>query len=513
MEAALTNQGLLIIEKAARTYFGPKYFTMLNKLTVRTRQIVGPDKIAKVYSFTTINNVPVILIPRTIADTWVKCGTISTLRDLLPQGHKIGPFQPEHTLFPNQEAIVAKILAEYLKEPRGSCILNLPAGFGKTYVAASIIAAISLSTIYFVPSKELQRQVAENLGDCLPSAKIIQHKGTKNPFDVSADITIIVINTALKMPHDSFKIFGFSIFDEVHTYCSKERSAIFWRANTKYAMGMSATTENRLDGFDFVAKKHLGEVVRVDADLSNGFLGNVCAIYYEGPPEYTKTIISSATGKLFAPDMVKQFVEDPGRNRLIVDKMIDLWEDSERNIFVFSESREHLDVLRRMFLERMRIKSAKRMVRPAIPPVVQIFGRAIAKIIINKLAQEYLGDIDANPAVYVPELDNAALSTLRGGIKKKERELAEESRIILTTYGYSSTGISIDKMNAAIFATPRKNGFLQICPRIMRRGGDRKIPRIFVDIIDVNTGLARQFYERKKTYKNFGFDIVKITAS
>ena len=73
-------------------------------------------------------------------------------------------------------------------------------------------------------------------------------------------------------------------------------------------------------------------------------------------------------------------------------------------------------------------------------------------------------------------------------------------RLILTTYQYSSTGVSIVKMNSLVLATPRRNGLEQIIGRIYRLSGDQNIERVIVDIVDNRTCLKSQFYDRKKIY-------------
>jgi hypothetical protein len=154
--------------------------------------------------------------------------------------------------------------------------------------------------------------------------------------------------------------------------------------------------------------------------------------------------------------MIKQYLADPDRQELILAEVRRLLASAHTGIFVFCLERDSLVVLRDM------------------------------------LAAE-------NP--FVPELS----SVLVGGAKNASQ--AMQARLILTTYGYSSTGISIQRMTAMILATPMRNGTEQVVKRIMRRGGDLAIRREVVDIIDSRTALSGQFYARRRVYERNGFDI------
>jgi hypothetical protein len=51
---------------------------------------------------------------------------------------------------------------------------------------------------------------------------------------------------------------------------------------------------------------------------------------------------------------------------------------------------------------------------------------------------------------------------------------------------------------------------MQIIPRIMRRSGDKSIPRVVVDIIDSRTSLSAQYKDRLIAYNKFNAKIEKI---
>ncbi|MCK9603403.1 MAG: hypothetical protein M0R66_03505 [Candidatus Omnitrophica bacterium] len=102
------------------------------------------------------------------------------------------------------------------------------------------------------------------------------------------------------------------------------------------------------------------------------------------------------------------------------------------------------------------------------------------------------------------------------GVSDEERRVAlcGGARVIIATFGYSGTGISIVRMDAMILASPRYSGMKQIVGRILRRGSDAQIERVIVDIVDQKTCLARQFRLRRNAYAFYGarFERVDIYA-
>ena len=93
-----------------------------------------------------------------------------------------------------------------------------------------------------------------------------------------------------------------------------------------------------------------------------------------------------------------------------------------------------------------------------------------------------------------------------GGIKDdKITNIIDHTRVLFSTYGYAGTGISILKMTAELYLTPRKASMKQIVGRILRRGSDPAIPRIIVDIVDKKTSLRYQLGARRVAREHYGF--------
>ena len=148
------------------------------------------------------------------------------------------------------------------------------------------------------------------------------------------------------------------------------------------------------------------------------------------------------------------------------------------NIFVFSERRTHLEYLYNQF---------------------------------NYLLEEKYTEDNYNSNLSIPELEINNNLVLYGGSSDDDIETAKnKSNIIFTTYSYSSTGVSIDKMNAVILTTPRKSKAKQIIGRIFRLNKENShIKRIIIDIIDNKNILKNQLYSRMEAYKERECNIYK----
>jgi superfamily II DNA or RNA helicase len=329
---------------------------------------------------------------------------------------------------------------------RASCTLNLRAGLGKTYVAAALIARLGLRTLVIVPNTALKKQVTDDLTAVLGECP-----------------TIVVVNTACKWTSEQFAEYSLIVIDEIHGMCSESRRAIFWKCGTWAMLGLSATTDERADGFDPIYRLHMGPIIHAndvpgfDA-ADDAFSLQVRAIYYYGPDEYTQNLKHESTGSIFCPYMYEQFADDPERTELAACEILNLFA-AGHCIYVFSTNVRALELMR------------------------------------DRLA---------------PHIDKDKIDLFCGGSTAAHIEhVRETSRIILATYSYAGTGVSITKMTAAVFLTPRKTGLVQICARIMRRGGDTSITRIIVDIIDARTALNGQFNYRCEAYDFYDATITR----
>lgn len=503
--ATITPEGVIMPYTLFTQRMGKVADAYLKKLTLRYVPNTGPPIVAKSYRIERWNGVLTIILPRTSIDFLLSTGIVSAAnvkfpsptRDSAPQILCEGP--PPLTfyaqLFPGQQLVVDEILARYLTPEniaagRGCCLLNLRAGMGKTWVAAAVVARLGMRALYIAPRRPLCIQAARDIRGCLndedtgaDAVAVSMYKGNGAWEKHAADtVTVIVINSAITAPAEFIAGYDMLIMDEIHTYCSKERMKVFRRLRPA-VLGMSATTEHRTDKMDPLVHREVafapggvgsgtpGAILR--AEEIPGFTyddvhfdATVVLARYNGPPELTQTLRHESTDKMFMPYMHDQFLRDPARSELAVQYLRELYEwrgprGEQHTIYVFCEYRDPLRELQAQFTA------------------------AIG------------ADVDA------PELGEFI-----GGIADAEvQRIKDGARVILTTYGYSGTGVSIDRATAILFLTSRRANMQQILARILRRGGDQSIRRRIIDIIDNRTPVRNQLTDRKLAYEFYGMEI------
>jgi hypothetical protein len=135
-------------------------------------------------------------------------------------------------------------------------------------------------------------------------------------------------------------------------------------------------------------------------------------------------------------------------------------------------------------------------VRLAVGLIKELFD-AGHNIYVFAEERDMLGDLERALGV-------TSIGQFIGGMKDAEVKEVATRQILLTTYGFASTGVSIDKQTAIVFYTPRRSNMKQILARILRRGGDTTIVRQVIDIVDERTPLRHQLGSRMCAYDYYG---------
>jgi hypothetical protein len=276
------------------------------------------------------------------------------------------------------------------------------------------------------------------------------------------DITVGTITSVAMQPMEWFEQFGFTIYDEIDQYCTAKRATVF-RGMSRYALGMSATCFERLDGLDTIAHNHVGAPISAEriltiqdtCDKPNGagkqWKFKAWAVRYNGPDCYTRSVLSQQ-GTVSHPMMVSQFSCDPYRNQLIVDETVRLYR-AGHSVFVF--------------LDRVTL--------------------------IKQLAEE------TRRVLGLCTEERTDVSELIGEKNEDERRDAEGAKICFLSYKCGGVGLSWPRFSAAVFAHPRRNRYKQFLNRIFRENGDETITREAVYIVDNSTSLKGQYSGFRKT--------------
>ena len=472
MPIVLSQNGIIIPTSVILNKYGREFYNKFrDKLTVKT-QMMKEEKILKMYKIGIISqkntnlqknanlqkNIEYIQVPRTLGPKIKKMFPDEVFINKLEHlGNRDIKRKEGFELYPNQQIMINKLLSDVFCEERrlegqSCCLAKMGTGQGKTFLAAAVIAELNKKTLIIVHDKGMRdNEFSVVMRDTLDATVCIKNK---EDLIKEADITILVINTAMNKPVSFFKQFGLIILDEVHMYCSEKRSQIFWKINSEYVMGMSATPDEHRNGFWKMSLLSVGNIIDVETldgyEVANAFNGEVIAINYYAPDEYIKHETNESSGMLMTHKTVERAMEDPYRMQVLMDILQGLMEDPTNYVYIFCQYRDM---------------------------VMNIFH-----IIKDKFP------------IFAPEA-----YSMMGGITDDVYNTAKANgRIILITYSYGGTGKSIARMTAAIFASPMRSNWKQITGRILRLGSDPDKVRTYYDIIDARTMLRFQFHGTKK---------------
>lgn len=431
----------------------------------------------------------------------------------------------------NQELIINHIMDKYENRQKlnlATFILQLKTGAGKTYVASSIVSKFNKKTLWILPMISLLEQTYDAIKIIFPTLKIGFWYGQCHDSPEECDIILAIADSLINMtkigraviPYtnaegkrvekevtltDWMDNFGTTIYDEVHLYCGETECRIFWFFSALNVLAMSATIDDNKNNLDQIYKWHFGDPIYADQiqGYSHDDLKWKCKVHtikYHGSHENTKITSPSFISAL------RMIEKDNMRNEIIINFINELL-GRGHNIFVFCEFRDHAAKLLEMFMLNHKKEyeiahdeqenEVEEEEEDEQPQTKRGRPRKTNKQNTNVNQKK----IDVEYILY------------RGGVNAETIDAARnKASVIFTTYSYTSTGVSIVRMSAIVFATPRKTGMKQITGRIERRGGDLSLTREIYDIVDEKIFLKKQFEHRKDVYveKNYELADFKI---
>ena len=273
------------------------------------------------------------------------------------------------------------------------------------------------------------------------------------------DITIGMIQGIMRdnVTPDSFITLGLVIVDECHHIASESFSQCIPKLTSKYMLGLSATP-NRKDKLMYVINWFLGPLLYT-SDTSDKVDEKVQVEVYDfDPPDLSyNDVIYNQSGVMFTSLMVNKVVEYLPRNKKIIEILVDLFHEKEREILVLTDRVDHTKVL-------------FDMLPLDIQEVACVLGR---------------------------------------NVKSNQRtEWCETKRILIATYSMCKEGFDVAKLNTLVIATPRPD-VDQIVGRILRtEKATRTVDPLIIDIVD--PAFRRQFQERLSLYNKRKYSVKKI---
>ena len=264
-------------------------------------------------------------------------GITAELRDERQQGRPLGTrFLGELT--PEQDEAAAALL----KHETG--VLAATTAFGKTVVAAKMIAARDRNTLVLVHRRQLLDQWVARLQAFLdiPPDKIgVIHGGKKKPTG-NIDIALMQSLVQKGVVSDLVADYGHVVVDECHHLSAVGFEAIARAAKAQYVLGLSATV-TRKDGHHPIIFMQCGPVRhRVDARKQ------AAARPFDHKVIFRRTEFriprNHPDEKPAIQELYAKLAQDPARNDLIFDDILSALE-AGRSPVVITERKDHLDML------------------------------------------------------------------------------------------------------------------------------------------------------------------------
>lgn len=341
-------------------------------------------------------------------------------------------------------------------------VLAAATAFGKTVVAASLIAARGCSTLVLVHRRELLTQWVERLASFLSIDRSqigVIGGGRRKPTGMN-DVAVIQSLTRRGVVSDAIAGYGQLVVDECHHLSAVSFELVARRSKARYVLGLSATVARR-DGHHPIILMQCGPIrYRVEHKLHAQLSGIEHRVLLRDTSFQLPPVIGEAPRSI--TDLYRALASDAQRNRLIVDD-IRAAIIAGRSPLVLTERRAHLYVL-----------------------------------------AEQLQDV-------------GNVIVLRGGMKASERRVmtaalraeTDRPRIVLSTGRYLGEGFDDARLDTLFLAMPIawKGTLAQYVGRLHREH-DRKRDVLVYDYLDgLVPVLARMGAKRQTGYRALAYSI------
>jgi superfamily II DNA or RNA helicase len=263
------------------------------------------------------------------------------------------------------------------------------------------------------------------------------------------DCTICMIQTLCgkDFDEDTFKDYGFAIFDECHHLGAQHFSKTLQKVQLKHMLGLSATPK-REDGLTKVFFWFLGEPVYWEKVREPDPTVIARSVFIKTDDPVYNTIPTDWRGETIMARLLGNILGCEERTAEIVRWIRLLCAEPERKVLVLSERIGHLEEIEKGLEKAFTI------------------------------------------SYYV------------GGMKEAVREEgAKTARVLLASYAMASEAMNIKSLNTVVLASPRKN-VEQSTGRILRtRVSERTVTPMIVDIVDSHQMYRSQWKKRQAYYK------------
>ncbi len=356
----------------------------------------------------------------------------------------------------------AKALAAY-----DEGIFCAPTAFGKTAVAAQLIAKRNVNTLVLVHRRHLMDQWLERLALFLglSTKDIGQIGGGKTTKTGRLDVAVIQSLIRKGEVKDMVAEYGQVIVDECHHVSAFSFERVLRKVKAKYVVGLTATPI-RKDGHHPIILMQCGPI---RFNVSSKKQAAASAFQYEVIPRLTEFTVPPEWNGIGIQDIYTALVHDELRTDLIVSDIVSAIEEGCFPLLL-TERTDHLQLLH------------------------------------EKLERKV-------PNVFV----------MKGGMGKKQRESVaseinavpvDQRRVIIATGRYIGEGFDDPRLDTLFLAMPIswRGTLQQYVGRLHRLHKDKHLVRVY-DYVDASVPVLNRMYDKRlKAYKAVGYTVVHPSA-
>ena len=256
----------------------------------------------------------------------------------------------------------AQLAAVHDLERHDTGVLAAGTAFGKTVVAAWMIARRGVNTLVLVNRRELQEQWVARLETFLemPAGSVGRIGGGTGNGRRTGKIDVALVQSLVRKGEVKglVKEYGHVVVDECHAISAPAFERVLDSSSARWVLGLSATVV-RKDGHHPIVFMQCGPVRhRVDAKSAGSlhpFAHRVIVrptAYRPCPGGTAEMVAESADGPGYAAHCA-ELAADTARNRMIAEDAL-ASVDEGRSPVILTERREHLETLRALLDGRVR---------------------------------------------------------------------------------------------------------------------------------------------------------------
>ena len=223
-------------------------------------------------------------------------------------------------------------------------VLSATTAFGKTVVAAWLIAQRGVNTLVLVHRRQLVDQWVQRLIAFLnlPPKAIGRIGGGHRKPTGSLDVALIQSLSRKGVVHDLVGDYGHLVVDECHHLSAHSFERVARQAKAKFVTGLSATI-TRKDGHHPIIFMQCGPIRhRVDAKAQAAARPFEHTVYVR--PTDFRSSSAAEDARVRFQELYSELIADEARNRLICDEVLQAVREG-RSPLILTERNEHLNTL------------------------------------------------------------------------------------------------------------------------------------------------------------------------